>query len=71
MAPCFSWEKAFFQTESSTVRPEWVILGEIVNGLVFIHSLGCVHRDLKPRNGFSPTKTSGCLNLESTLLLEE
>ena len=68
MARCTSWDKAFFQTGPTTVLVthhstgdcvpiEWVILGDIVNGLVFIQSLGCVHpSDLKPRNGrISPT----------------
>jgi NIMA (never in mitosis gene a)-related kinase 2 len=29
----------------------WQIMGDISSGLSFVHSLGEVHRDLKPRNG--------------------
>lgn len=34
-----------------TMREIWNIMGQIANGLEFIHRHGEVHRDLKPRNG--------------------
>jgi hypothetical protein len=45
--------RPFFRPDPPQYVPmEWVILVDIVNGLVFIQSLGCVHpSDLKPRNG--------------------
>ena len=47
----------FFGTDYRDVPSEWLILAHIVSGLVFIHGLGEVHRDLKPRNGNTPPAT--------------
>src|SRR5271155_4185908 len=41
----------FFRFDNLNVPIEWAILADIATGLAFIHSLGEVHRDLKPRNG--------------------
>jgi serine/threonine protein kinase len=32
----------------------WNIMTQIVRGLVYLHSLSVVHRDLKPGNGMLP-----------------
>lgn len=33
------------------LRYTWVIMGQIANGVNFLHSKSEIHRDLKPRNG--------------------
>ena len=43
----------FFVPEKPSIPVEWAILADLASGLAFIHSLGEVHRDLKPRNGTS------------------
>jgi len=52
-------EKNMYQNVSGTLHAKNLevveILNQIVDGLVFIHSLNEVHRDLKPENGSSPT----------------
>jgi len=35
------------------LRNIWVIMGQVANGLEFMHARKQVHRDLKPRNGIS------------------
>jgi len=54
--PCpqhLTGKSRFFSTNNPYVPVEWAILSDIASGLAFIHSLGEVHRDLKPRNGVS------------------
>ena len=38
---------------STRFKVIWSILGQIVNGIKFIHQNGVVHRDLKPSNSIS------------------
>jgi serine/threonine protein kinase len=32
----------------------WSMMGDVTNGLIHIHSLGQVHRDIKPQNSKTP-----------------
>jgi serine/threonine protein kinase len=52
--PELSEKSKFFRFEELSVPIEWAILGQIATGLAFIHRLGEVHRDLKPRNSIDP-----------------
>ena len=45
---------SFFVDWYSGLRYLWVIMGQIADGVSFIHEKNEVHRDLKPNNSLSP-----------------
>lgn len=49
-------------------RNIWAVIYDIASGLAFIHKLGEVHRDLKPRNGLA--KFIKMFSLLSTAFVE-
>ena len=60
MELCDKSLEQYIQTSKVEIDGIWRIMGDITNGVAFIHSHKEVHRDLKPRNSTLSSPFTGC-----------
>jgi serine/threonine protein kinase len=57
----------YIQLNLASTRKIWVVMSQVAAGVEYIHKMGHVHKDIKPKNGVSLYCITGLL---SSILVE-